>query len=650
MEGGVGELLVTRDPDTRTLYTDTGTGGALVPLVADNVPPAFFGVGTEAERDVELAYARGFAIDGNEQPTDAPREWILGDILHSQPLVISYGARVSPYTRDNPDLRLLVGTNAGFVHMFGSDNGQEDWAFLPQELGPNLPARRLDPQSPDHIYGMDLSPVAYLMDGNGDGNLRHTDGDKAYVYLGMRRGGSSLYALDVSNPDSPAALFTINRATTGFEELGDSWSKPQVTFIPGYRDGNGKPKPVLMFGAGYDVALDDTNGAYVPANPGNYEACNPVCGRGMYVVDATTGALLWSVTPGATSTTNLQAAGLEFPVAAEVTPIDSNGDGLTDRVYFADVGGHIWRVDIAGGELPSAMTSNERNCPEGTSRCLAHVNMVADLNGAVAAGVEVDGSADRRFFNAVEVVRSRLDGVAVDVLLIASGDRTNPNGRDVRNRFYVIRDKQTTAFTTRRPSPAECTAGAFDFRCQLPISEASDAMGGAGLLNVTVNPFTADDITDAQIIATLKTSNGWYIDLLRDANLAEGKFGEKGLAKSLTINGTIFLTTFVPRPEEGSVQLTDEDVCTPEAGSGYLYILDLFDARFVSIAIAPVIPDTPSTFFGEDGKISLLLPPGTPDQLVEGEVGNLDCAGGVCGTDFGLPGPYGNYWLEEDFQ
>jgi type IV pilus assembly protein PilY1 len=273
--------------------------------------------------------------------------------------------------------------------------------------------------------------------------------------------------------------------------------------------------------------------------------------------------------------------------------------------------------------------------------------MLADLNGAVAGGVEIDGSADRRFFNAVEVVRTRLGGDAVDALLLASGDRTNPNGRDVRNRFYVVRDKNTAAYSTPRPTVEDCALGDADFRCHMPIKEAQDARGGPGLLDVTINPFSDPDLTDADKIAILQASNGWYFDLLKGADVGAGKYGEKGLAKSLTVDGTVFLTTFEPRPEEGSLEIVDENVCVPEAGSGYLYVIDLFEARFVSIAIAPVIPDTPSLFFGDDGEVSLLLPPGSPPGTVDGV---LDCSDGVCRTDRRLPPPYGKYWLEEDFQ
>ena len=42
---------------------------------------------------------------------------------------MNYGA-LGAFTVADPDLRIVVGTNAGF-HMFGNDDGEEDWAFFP---------------------------------------------------------------------------------------------------------------------------------------------------------------------------------------------------------------------------------------------------------------------------------------------------------------------------------------------------------------------------------------------------------------------------------------------------------------------------------------------------------------------------------------
>ena len=133
------------------------------------------------------------------------------------------------------------------------------------------------------------SPVLYTRDIGLDGTIDASAGDKAYVFFGLRRGGSMYYALDISNPGSPSFMWKIDPTTPGFSELGQSWSIPVVTKIPGYYDTvNGRKvyKPVLIFGAGYDTNKDGTGVATADS-----------MGRGIFIVDATTGALVWSVTP-----------------------------------------------------------------------------------------------------------------------------------------------------------------------------------------------------------------------------------------------------------------------------------------------------------------------------------------------------------------
>lgn len=608
-QGGVGALLAARDPATRSIHTNTGSGGALEAFNSTNIDASamglpnntalynLFGAADQAGFEKQLAWAQGY--DAFSPTPSATREWILGDILHSQPLVINYGARGS-FTNANPDLRLLVGSNSGFVHMFGNDNGQEDWAFFPKELAEILPLRRLNARSSNHVYGMDLTPVTYTKDVNGDGTLDSGNGDKAWAFLGMRRGGKGYYALDVSNPDAPSFLWKIDKNTSGFGELGQSWSTPVVTKIPGYSN------PVLIFGAGYDLGKDTPG---VGAADGE--------GRGLFIVDAETGALVWSVTPASNSATNLSEAGLLHSVPASVTILDSNRDLMADRIYFGDTGGNVWRVDLSGETLPTSAQNTWS------------IVKLGDFNTGLTA-------TDRRFFNAPDIVRLRLEsGRAADAVIIGSGDQTNPNATDVNNRLYVIRDLATSTYETVEPTSAQCAASPRlaqyknDFRCELPLSDGN-------LYDVTdndlVNGTTAEK---AAANLALNAANGWLFEFPGN--------GEKNLARTLTINGTIYVPTFTPADALNTI-----NVCAPESGSGQLYVFDLYNGDRSTIDLGPIIPDTPSLHFAEDGTISILIPPGAKPTSVGGP-NEVICAAGVCDPDETLRRPYGNYWFQEAY-
>ncbi|MEM6581879.1 MAG: PilC/PilY family type IV pilus protein [Pseudomonadota bacterium] len=613
-QGGVGALLAARDPGTRTLYSNTGASNALeafnklnftydaLGLAAATDLYALLGTSTEAAAFDQIAWAQGFDAydaDGDTNKAEA-RDWIVGDILHSQPLVINYGALGSATVAD-PDLRLLVGSNSGWVHFFGNSDGVEDWAFFPKELAGILPQRRRNAVSNDHVYGMDLTPTAYIYDGNFDGTIDASAGDKVYAYLGMRRGGKSIYALNLSNPNTPVNMWRVGKDTVGFGEMGQTWSEPVVAKIPGYKDVNGAYKPVLIFAAGYDTSKDASGVGTADAE-----------GRGIFIVDAQTGALIWSVTPAANSVTNLSEPGLIHSVPGGVSILDSNADEIVDRVYFGDTGGNLWRVDLVGDTLPTS------------SQDTWQINKLAAVNGGSIA-------TDRRIFNAPDIVRIRVAGQAVDGVIFGTGDRTNPNATDVDNRVYMIRDEVTAPYTTDKPTSSECSDPDFeDFRCNLPITDAD-------LFDITSN--VLNDGTEAEIaVAALDfyNANGWRYEL--------GYEGEKSLAKTVTINGRAFVPTFTP-----ANVLDDIDNCVPSSGSGLMYVFDIYTGERGVINLGSIIPDTPSLHFASDGTIRFLLPPGAPASNL-GEPGLVDCVGAVCDLNESLRPPYGNYWFQEGYE
>ena len=615
--GGVGGRLAARVPDTRVIRTNTGNGGALQDFTAASFTATAMGVAALADvhalfnvpsagaLDDLIAWGRGYT-DATKVDT---RDWILGDMLHSRPLVLNYGARGS-FTSASPDIRMVVGTNAGFLHMFRNDTGAESWAFFPKELAAVLDGRRDNVAGARNIYAIDSPPIAYSVDLNEDGTIDSTVGDKLYVFFGLRRGGKAYYALDVSNPDAPAFLWKIDKSSAGMGEMGQSWSVPVVTYVPGYAT-NGVPKPVLVFGGGYDVTKDDT--ATV--------AGNDTEGRGIFIVDALTGALVWSVTPAANSATNLQStgtSGLRFSIPASVTVLDSDGDELSDRIYAADTGGNVWRVDLPGSSRPTSSQNTWR------------ITRIASLNTS-----STDSHAgDRRFFNAVDVVRTRDTYGTFDALLIGSGDRENPNARNNRDRLYMLRDRQTSPYTTAAPSSAACTAGSTDFRCSLPL-------GNTNLYDATDNLLqVGTSAQKAAALSSLASAKGWYV------RLGESN-GEKALARALTIGGKVYFTTFSP-DTAGAASL-----CVPAAGTGRLFKLGLLDATAVedftgdgqlaladrTLTLGSLIPDTPAPHFGLDGKIRLLFPSGG------GPLGRQN----PMDTNARLPKPYGLYWYDQEF-
>ena len=516
-DGGANGRLPTAA--NRNLYTYTGNyNGAGSLILSDNrnalnnvgtsdLTPGMLGLSTSAELTAALGTIRS-AIMGD--PTSSPLR-AIGAPLHSQPVLVTYGG-----TAASPDLTLFVATNDGFLHALNAspsdegtvNGGREEFAFIPQELLPILPD--LANNTGAHPYGLDGDISVWTKDDNGD-HIISGAGEHVYVYVGMRRGGNNYYALDATNRAAPALKWVIKGGpggTPGFEELGQSWSKPTLATIAI----GASTKKVLIFGGGYDTAQD--------ANPLD---ADDTIGRAIFIVDAETGARLWWAGPTA-SGADLELATLTNSIPSEIRLFDSDFDGNKDRLYFGDMRGQVFRID-----LDATLTNS---------------------TGARLASLGGNTEADnRRFYYPPDLVITRPKDRAKAryiSLNIGSGYRAHPlnpvtaNGAAaprVNDRFYSLRD----------PNVLRVAPGAFP------------NIDNNSLFDVTTK--LVDNNGD---IALLDASDGWFF------TLGAGN-GEKVLARSITLNGTIYFTTYTPPA------LTNTS-CAP-AGTGRLYKVSLYDAK-----------------------------------------------------------------------
>ena len=263
-----------------------------------------------SERTNLVNWVRGednFADENVNGSTTDIRASVHGDVLHSKPAVINYNR----YGSDN-DVYVFYGANDGVFRAIKGGYltdasasvqiapGREAWGFIPSEFFDDL--NRMRKNSPiisssfKKPYFADGSIGIYTKDTDGNGKLGDV-GDKVNIYMTMRRGGRFMYALDVNNPHDPKFLWKIANTTTGFSEMGQTWSAPVVaTGLAGY------PDPVLVFGGGYDPVIEDLDPNTITASTATTVTTGSGAsavlhtrsmGRAIYVVNALTGALLW---------------------------------------------------------------------------------------------------------------------------------------------------------------------------------------------------------------------------------------------------------------------------------------------------------------------------------------------------------------------
>lgn len=267
------------------------------------------------------------------------------------------------------DETIVVGSNSGMLHAFDSETGEEKWAFIPPSILPYL--RNVisnESNKSVSIYGVDGSPIVKDI---------YVDGQwKTILLAGLRQGGHSYFALDITDIENPTHLFTFaynkftdtvsywdeNNNRTDFDasitidpeydysELGESWSDPVIMNI---KIGSEK-KWVAVFGGGFNNNV------------------NPNYGSVVYVIDLEDGGkVLEKITitdqNAGNGITNSVPPRLSV-ITADTTTTFPYAGGIA---YFSDIDGSLWKLNLSSnGTLYSkdrlfdaeSTYSNDRMC------------------------------------------------------------------------------------------------------------------------------------------------------------------------------------------------------------------------------------------------------------------------------------------------
>jgi type IV pilus assembly protein PilY1 len=382
--GGVGEKLRNRSTP-RNIYTYLGTSTNLVDpsnrftLENASITPQTLNLSINdtngREKIINFIHGLDSYDENGNGNLGEKRDWILGAFIHSRPYIVHYGSSRSV---------IYAGANDGMLHAFDDTTGEELWAFIPPNLLPKL--KNLEGESLE--FFVDGAPKAYI-----DPNT-----NQVILIIGQRRGGNCYHALDVSDPLAPKLLWEISPSREGFQELGQTWSTPQLGKIAqGSTD-----KMVVFFGGGYDTNQDD-----LPVTR------NDSRGRAVYVVDLFTGSLIWSYSYA-------NNASMNYCISSDVARVDTNDDGRIDRLYAATLGGRIWRFDLTN--------TNPANW---TAKPLFNANP--------------GGSEQRKIFYPPDVTLERDNVGNYEMLFFGTGDREHPKDITVLNRIYAVKDRNPSS-------------------------------------------------------------------------------------------------------------------------------------------------------------------------------------------------------------
>ncbi|PCN61209.1 pilus assembly protein PilC [Acinetobacter sp. YT-02] len=469
---GIGTNAANEQVANRTIYTNREITGTAAPYAASEIGSlkkvnvaTLFGTGSTAlfVNDPDKNYwlnLLGYNVAETGTVTLAdlitkPELRQVGSVMHSTPILLTQSGKIS-YTSGTIDTTdrddyLLFGSTQGLLHVVragknatDADRGKEVFTFVPHEMMRDQKTAFLKEDSTtggsaNLFYGIDAPWTAYTQYvAKADGTLtvkgseRNTDGSTynssntnlelkglQWVYGGLRMGGKSYYALNLSDITNPNLKFHIDPAnskiykssstTTGVTALsymGQSWSKPTIAYV----NFGGEKKLVMFVGGGYDPGYE--NAAYD-------QSTTTGGGAGVYMFDANNGDLLWWTSANATAAGGAEAftdasadtINMKYSVVSQINAIDRDSDGLVDNLYFGDLGGQGFRVDLNNAATGADASAKKANFAKRVVRLFDE---------------HATGGASPRFYEMPSVSIHDSDDGYVAAVAFSSGNRSSP--------------------------------------------------------------------------------------------------------------------------------------------------------------------------------------------------------------------------------
>lgn len=505
---------------------------------------------------------------------------VVGATIHSTPAAVSYAATLDDdgkvtATRDD---YVLFGSSEGGLHLVDADNysdggdgGKEDFVVIPREIlrdkSKSLAlvddANKAEIGSPN--FGIDapwLVSADYKYDLTNNTVNIATDGNKGlYAYGGLRMGGEAFYGLDLTTRTSPSMMFTITPTSTGFDRMGQIWSKPTKAKIK--KNSTDTGTDVLVFGGGYDMCYEyeKFQVGVTDTDLGTCSGKTDVKGNAVYIINAQDGSLIWSAAGTGTVPPSTTVSTMTNSVVAGITTLDRDNDGFMDHIYFADLGGQLFRADFtnAGFETQPAIGSTPTGTPTKTT-AFANTRVTRILSGAYTG---TDTIFNHRFYErpVVSFHRNSQSNNLFALVNVISGDRSSPLSkiRDVSksDRLYGIMDTDVSKadnllYASNFASTAAAAGGQRISDLTADNTDTSNLLelpGKIGTLDAT--GYTLEQKNVVSNLMRAGTNQGWYYPLTQFDGYGNVRY-TKGIGKSQVIDSFLYTTAYNPDMSYGS--------------------------------------------------------------------------------------------------
>ncbi len=412
------------------------------------------------------------------------------------------------------------GSMDGMLHAFdlnvsgGTATGAERWALIPNAVANACLSDEaaMNADNPPDNYP-DGSPT--LADVVFADNSMHT-----VLISGMGSGGRSVYAVDVTDPDAPDALWEIYPGGSGSDGAGFSKSKPVIARL----NVGGTTRFAVI------LATSEQSGQVNR-------------GRRIFAYDVETGATLWRFQSADNCYITTDIMAYETDDAGELgTPAK---DGYVDFMIAGDSCGNLYKLDpnIDDGSWIESTTGKMGigSIDSGTDVDSKDVQLffsTSSTSGAIGATRPIGGT-----IGAVEQSDGRL------VLYFGTGGVVSYPGNQV-NEFYAvyaddgsIRDKITGSCTS---APVRCEkfyGGVVVTNEQVLLSRATDPYNAGGVCD------EGSSVLEGFTLNSLGTST--FSQTVAGGASVSGLYGDSGAIYTTTMGGNLIRIGNTSAPNAG---------------------------------------------------------------------------------------------------
>ncbi len=349
----VAEHLAARDPSSRKIVTYNGIRGIKFQWKDKNNDKSFNALqksyiqdfvttmNSAVTEDQVINYLRG---DRSQEKRNGgilrSRETPLGDIVHSSPLYIDKPSRLyneSSYLSfkeayKNRGSMIAVGANDGMLHIFSADKGKELMAYVPGYHG--LWSHLADLSSPQYDHN-------FFVDGQLSSNdvyFNHDESWRTILVGGLRAGGQSIFALDVTQ-----GSFTQKNVDTEKQVIFEFDDSDDADF--GY-----------SYGTPQIVQMNNDQWAVIVGNGYNSGSTHyPSGAKDDYVSTSKKAALfILFIEKGLDGQWDINKDYIKILVGdnkdnglSEPFPVDIDGDYKVDYIYAGDLSGELHKFDVS---------------------------------------------------------------------------------------------------------------------------------------------------------------------------------------------------------------------------------------------------------------------------------------------------------------